>query len=452
MLNFILSLIILFLIGILLRMKKRMKKIRDTIEDENTKSKSKILQETEEAYQSLKRIHFEDTLTKLPNRFALLRDLESYGDGTFMLMDIARFNAVNDIYGVEIGNELLIALSSYVLKLSKGRNVTIYRVGSDEFVCISKEPIIKCQEHFRRLFTKIDKNNFSLADGTIELQIELNAGISKINEQSFENATLALQYAKEHRLEYFIYTESLQKTHNYSSDADIIKKIKSVIQNNCITPYFHAIVDRDKNVVKYEALMRFIIKSKVVTPNEFLEVAQYSKYYHEMTRIIIQKTLAVFKNREEGISINLNMIDIKNTTTVMLIVEELKKFPNANRVTFELLESESMYSGNEAISFIEEIRKHGAKIAIDDFGTGYSNFSYLMRMSPDYIKVDGSLISKIDIDKQAYAIVKSIVEFTHALDIESVGEYIHSKAVFDTAKELKIDLFQGHHFHEPEAL
>jgi len=449
MLNFLLIVIIIFLVGILFVMRRRMLKMSS---DNVTKSKSAILHETQEAYKALQQIHFEDTLTKLPNRFALLRDLEGYKSGTFMLMDIARFKNVNDYYGVEIGNELLKKLALYILKLSEDRNVLIYRVGSDEFVCISHDPIIICQDYFRCLFSEFDTNIFSFYDGAIDIPIELNAGISEISKQCFENATLALQYAKEHRLEYFIYTEGLQKTHNHRVNTDIIKKIKSVIQNDCITPYFHAIVDKKKNVVKYEALMRFIIKSKVVTPNEFLEVAQHSKYYHEMTRIIIQKSLAIFKNREEGISINLNMIDIQNTTTMMLIIEELKKFPDSNRVTFELLESESMYSGDEALSFIQEIRKHGAKIAIDDFGTGYSNFSYLMQMSPDYIKIDGSLISKIDSDKQAYTIVKSIVEFTHALDIKSVGEYIHSKAVFDTARNLGIDLFQGHYFHEPEAL
>ncbi|MEA1918601.1 MAG: EAL domain-containing protein [Campylobacterota bacterium] len=412
---------------------------------------SEKTKEIQEAYHALKHIHFEDTLTKLPNRFALLRDLPNYKSGTFVIFDIAKFKVVNDTYGVEIGNELLSAVAEFLLQYTNKKDITVYRVGSDEFVGISSKPVFECQQWFSDLFEQIEKKIFHFSDGAIEISVDLNAGISEISEHCFEHATLALGYAKKNQLDYFIYTENLQSLHTYKADATMIKMIKLAILNNRILPYFQAIVGADGKIKKYEALMRLNTGDKILAPNEFLEAAKRSKYYHAMTRIMIQKSLALFRDRSEGVSLNLNMIDIKNTTTVMLIIDELKKFPDASRVTFELVESESMESVSEVLNFIAAIKTHGAKIAIDDFGTGYSNFSYLMEMNPDFIKIDGSLICNIDHDTQAFNIVKSIVEFTHALGIESIGEYVHSQAVFDKAVAMGIDSFQGHYFHQPQA-
>jgi len=96
------------------------------------------------------------------------------------------------------------------------------------------------------------------------------------------------------------------------------------------------------------------------------------------------------------------------------------------------------------------IKSFGAKIAIDDFGSGYSNFAHLLKLNPEYIKIDGSLIKNIDKDKNSLVIVKTINDFAHALGIQTVAEYVHSKEVFEVLTELGIDEFQGYYFSEPK--
>jgi EAL domain-containing protein (putative c-di-GMP-specific phosphodiesterase class I) len=91
----------------------------------------------------------------------------------------------------------------------------------------------------------------------------------------------------------------------------------------------------------------------------------------------------------------------------------------------------------------------GVKIAIDDFGTGYSNFSYLLKLRPDYIKIDGSLIKHIDTDDNSIAIVSAILAFSKKLGIKTIAEYVHSKEVYEKCKELGIDEFQGFYLGEP---
>ena len=131
------------------------------------------------------------------------------------------------------------------------------------------------------------------------------------------------------------------------------------------------------------------------------------------------------------------------------IKNQLQNFKDPSRVVFELVESESIHSIRGIKEFISFIKSTGAKIAIDDFGTGYSNFSYLLDLEPDYLKIDGSLIININTDKKAYNIVKTLVNFAHNLNIKVIAEFIHSEEILAICEELNIDEFQGYLFGKP---
>ncbi|MEA3499309.1 MAG: EAL domain-containing protein, partial [Campylobacterota bacterium] len=115
----------------------------------------------------------------------------------------------------------------------------------------------------------------------------------------------------------------------------------------------------------------------------------------------------------------------------------------------EILESENIDDFKILKDFISKMKKLGVRIAIDDFGSGYSNFSYILQMQPDFIKIDGSIIKNIDSCKNSYKIAKSIAQFARRIDAKTIAEYIHSEEVYKKAKKLGIDAFQGFHFSEP---
>jgi EAL domain-containing protein (putative c-di-GMP-specific phosphodiesterase class I) len=132
------------------------------------------------------------------------------------------------------------------------------------------------------------------------------------------------------------------------------------------------------------------------------------------------------------------------------IIQKLKNNPSiAQRVTFEILESEAINDFKKISRFINEVSRYGAKIAIDDFGSGYSNFSYLIQINADYIKIDGSLIENIDVEEASFIIVETIVQFAKRLGIKTIAEYVHSSVVMDKVKELGIDYSQGFYIDEP---
>jgi EAL domain-containing protein (putative c-di-GMP-specific phosphodiesterase class I) len=99
--------------------------------------------------------------------------------------------------------------------------------------------------------------------------------------------------------------------------------------------------------------------------------------------------------------------------------------------------------------FVIKYRNQGIKIAIDDFGTGYSNFAHILKIRPNYIKIDGSLIKNINTDKNSYELVKSIIDFSKALNIKVIAEFVHSREVYESILNLGVDEFQGFYLGEP---
>ena len=101
------------------------------------------------------------------------------------------------------------------------------------------------------------------------------------------------------------------------------------------------------------------------------------------------------------------------------------------------------------VPFIMLLRELGCNIAIDDFGSGYSNMENILKLRPEYVKIDGSLIQNIDRSKHSLDIVKNIINMTKDLGILSIAEYVHSKEVWEVIKKLDVDYAQGYFLGVP---
>jgi len=152
---------------------------------------------------------------------------------------------------------------------------------------------------------------------------------------------------------------------------------------------------------------------------------------------------------DRDFSINLSFSDIHNSTTVKYLISKIKKHNVGSRLIIEILETEDAESFQKVRDFVDEMRAMGVRIAIDDFGSGYSNFEHLFAIKPDYLKIDGSLIKKIDEDDNARKLVESMTFLAGKMGIRTIAEFVHSKEVYDICRHVGIDEFQGYYFAEP---
>ena len=265
---------------------------------------------------------------------------------------------------------------------------------------------------------------------------------------------MALKKAKRLQKNYIIFNESMQISKEYEYNISWAKKLKDSIRGNNIVPYFQPIFNNHTNKIeKYECLVRMIdVDGKVHPPLLFLDMAKKSKLYHDITKIMISKSIARFHDKFYDFSINLSVDDILDEETNDFIMKKLKEnHRTVSRLVFEILESEGIENYTQVKSFIDEIKQYQCKIAIDDFGTGYSNFSHILQLNVDYIKIDASLTRYIHQDKNSQIITQTIVDFTKKLGMKTIAEFVHSKEVFDKVCELGIDYSQGYYFGEPKS-
>ena len=220
-----------------------------------------------------------------------------------------------------------------------------------------------------------------------------------------------------------------------------------------VVPYVQPIFNTQTGMVeKYECLMRLKEEDDIYTPHKFLEIARKTGHYCELSRAMIDKTLHYFSTREESFCINLSFDDMKSQRTKLFLEEKLSTFSNPSRITFEIVESQAFDNMTLLSEFIEFIRSYGCLIAIDDFGSGYSNFNQILSLSPDILKIDGSLIKDIDSNAKHQTIVENIQSLAHKLGILTVAEFVHSETIMEHIQEMGIDYAQGFYLGVPRDL
>jgi EAL domain-containing protein (putative c-di-GMP-specific phosphodiesterase class I) len=121
----------------------------------------------------------------------------------------------------------------------------------------------------------------------------------------------------------------------------------------------------------------------------------------------------------------------------------------AERIIFEITESEGISNYAVVNEFITEVKRNGGKIALDDFGSGYSNFFYVTQLNVDFIKIDGSIISQITDNPSAHIITETIIDFASKLGIKTIAEFVADEAIYRCLEGLSIDAYQGYYFGEP---
>ncbi len=402
----------------------------------------------------LEKQFLQDSLTGLQNRNALFKSIKQLQNFHVAILDISAFKNINDAYGIDIGNAVLKELSKKYTSYLIHSDLKLFRLSGDEMAILN--PDILSQEEFTTkmdaIIKKIEHETFYFEKDDVEINISIHAGISYDTEHAIEKANIALIKAKKSHVNYMVFNKEEYQDNEQRKNIKTIAKIKHALDNRDIIVHYQAIVDRARNIVKYEALVRMREGDKILSPYFFLDASKKTKYYKEITKSVLSMAFDEFHDRDEKISVNICLEDIISSETQEFIKEKLLQSKKPQNIVFELVESEDIHELPELKTFIKYIKKSGAKIAIDDFGTGYSNFAYLMDLEPDYLKIDGSLIKNIDKDKRSYDIVKTIVSFAHGLNIKVIAEFIHSEEVLKVCEELEVDEFQGYYFSEPSAL
>ncbi|MGB5965205.1 MAG: EAL domain-containing protein [Sulfurimonadaceae bacterium] len=408
--------------------------------------------ERKEQERELERQLYVDTLTALPNRSALHRVLELYSGHKLMLINVDDFNTINTIYGERIGDELILQLANKLQEMLSSENLTLFRLSGDEFAILANSKV-------PRDFFREDVVMIAHQLSPIELQcsahiITVRARIGAVLDAKNENlrslvsmASLALRDAKKCKQSYAFYSEIADKTLHLEENLLTLEMLDFALKNRSVKVHFQAIANTmTHEIEKFEALVRIADQNgKIHYPNEFIAIAKGARLYSELSKEVFAQTLEMAKNNPSfDFSFNIEMADILDPKTSSFLLTKLRASNCAERIVFELVESEELEGSEQVYHFFTLIKEEGSKIAIDDFGSGYSNYAYLMKLGVDIVKIDGSLVADITTNLNNKRIVKSIINIIHDLGIKVITEFVEDRETYQMVVLLGADYAQGH--------
>jgi len=400
----------------------------------------------------LKNTDFE---TKLGNKNKLLDDLNTRQYSTLAIAEIDELNDIQRIYSHQYYVELVFNIVNFFRnQLIEG--VTIYRDSDNQFSFLLEQSMSTNKfEYWCMCIIKLFNHRVFLINN-VPVSLSLKIGLSStIDDTCYNNASLALSYAKKHNLPISTYQENNNLHNEIIESMAWTQKLSQAIKAKNFFIFGQELVNAKGQHYSTEVLMRLREKtcSEYISPFLFLDYARKARVYDLISQIVIKKAFDYCAANKKRISINLEQADILNDQTCHLILSLLEKTNCGEFITFELVESQSLdLESGRVLTFIEEVKRYKCLIAIDDFGSGYSNFNYLTILPIDILKIDGSLIKDIVQNEKHFSIVKAIVTFSHELNIKVVAEYVASKDIFDKLKTINVDYFQGYYFDVPTCL
>jgi len=394
-----------------------------------------------------------DILTDLPDNRMLIKKLKSSKSVTYFLLNIDNFSNINNAYGYEVGDVLLSEVAKY-LNMFKPKTAQMYRFCSDRFVLIdeNKLPEDEVKAVCESILSFFNQTEIYVNED-IAMKVSFTIGVSQAS--GLINVTQAEWAMKETRVTqrsyYTIFNPSSPFIHKQQQNLVWMQKIKEAILDERIVAFYQPIVNnKSGKVEKYECLARIEDDDEIISPFHFLEAARLTGDTTYVTKAIITQSFKKFANTSYEFSINITSEDLGLNYLENFLLKQVNKCNiDPSRVVLEILEDISTIGDKDTLEQLHSLRMNGFQIAIDDFGAENSNFSRLLEIEPNYIKIDGAFIKNILTDEKSQIIVDAIIMVCRKRDIKIIAEYIHSQEVQNKVKELGIDYSQGFYFGEP---
>ena len=399
--------------------------------------------------------------TGLPNQSAFSEKFGEYEDPVLFLVHLDDIDKINSFYGEAKSNQFESHFAEYLRDILpaglRESELFHFHRGSFGLLLENAEPRLE-REALLALGEKLH-GSLAIYDesvGGVDQVSDYSVVISTNSGRIYDDAYVALRSAQEQKANVLFAPDVAESAYReIQSNMETLQMIRRACKEDDIVPFFQPILDnKSGKVAKYEALVRLRNEAgEIVSPGAFLLVAKNSRYYDVITRIMLERSLEIFNDRSEELSVNLSVVDIENSKTRDHILYLLDRYPSvARRLTIELVEEESIRHYDQVKEFITTVAGYGVKVAIDDFGSGYSNFQRILELDVDYIKIDGSIVRHIA-DSPVYRNLASVVcQFAKFSEIPIIAEFVESQAIQDVLLDLGVEYSQGYFVGRPDIL
>jgi len=405
-----------------------------------------------------------DQLTNLPNRRAfdsmLERVLYSARNGekaAVLMIDVDDFKLINDSAGHPIGDRFLADIGSALLKDLRPGDL-LARFGGDEFAVLLRNvgasDAMVIAERLRR---RIEDLQFS-DEEDVSVPISISIGLAPVEASSdaktlIANADAALYAAKhrgKNRTIAFPFAPGIGM--QLADAGHWIARIRSALRENRMALYFQPVIRLGSGMPEhFEALIRMHENGAIISPDEFLPVAERYGLIAQIDRWVFDEVLRTLRDRPFlRIFANLSGASINDEELLQYIEEQIRcsGIP-PGQLAFEITETVAVNDFANTRNWIHRLKELGCVFALDDFGIGFSSLGYLRALAVDYIKIDRTFIRDLDTNPTNRALVQAVNTVAHTLGKEVIAEGVESEAHAAVLREIGVEHGQGYHWGMP---
>jgi len=445
----------------------RLKQAEETLQRNNEELERRVEERTRE----LEFAANHDGLTGLANRGYFVAQLNAVLNSNvdeniaLMFLDLDNFKPVNDSSGHEVGDQLLIQVSS-ILSSVLGADDLVGRFGGDEFLILMRD--LGSQFTLARAVEEI---RYRLKDhvqiGEKKLTMTASIGVVYCNTRDYQScddllndADLAMYSAKgSGKNGYTLFSKAMRDSVNLESN--LRKQILEGINGGQFLLHFQPIIDqKNSRITGFEGLVRWQHPERgLVYPGDFILVAESSGLIVPLGQQVLEyacQQLSVWRDElgeiaeKITISVNLSPHQLSDQGFVESLKSTVERFNVDPRcLNLEITESVLLENRRAVVTVLQELRELGFRIHLDDFGTGYSSLSYVDELPVDGLKIDRSFVEKFEDSRSNNVVVQMILALADALNVGVVAEGVENQFQADVLKAMGCDLIQGYHFAKP---
>ena len=421
--------------------------------------------------EQLSRIAHYDLLTNLPNRVlladrlsqAMLQCSRHNKSLAVIFLDLDGFKHVNDAHGHDVGDKLLIAISTR-MKLALREGDSLARIGGDEFVAVLTDlnTVEDCDPVLERLLLAASE---PITIDDIVLNVSASIGVTLYPQDSVDadllmrHADQAMYIAKESGKNCYHLFDTAQddavKIQRESLDA-----IRSALDNHQFVLYYQPKVNmRTATVTGVEALIRWQHPERgLLNPIEFLPIIENNPMSIEMGEWVIETALTQISqwhklglNLPISISVNIAAVQLQQPDFTDRLTTLLAAHPDVNPrfLELEVLETSALDDVHDVSTIMNDCKALGVNFALDDFGTGYSSLTYLRRLPANLIKIDQSFVRDMLHDADDLAIVEGVIALAKSFKREVIAEGVETIEHGTALLHLGCELAQGYGIAKP---
>jgi len=413
-------------------------------------------------------LSYYDPLTGLPNRTAFHERLHMQLQEAsrkeqrvaLILLDVERFKTINDAFGRQAGDAILMQLAARMKQLSLPTS-WFARVGPDQFAVITPE--VGSEEALatrtERRLTETFGPPFAISDRDLRISARLGIAIfpgdGDDSDTLLRNAEAALNKAKATGERYMFYRHDM--TARIAEKVTLENKLRQAIEKQeFVLHYQPKVALSSGRITGLEALIRWSSPELgLVAPGQFIPLL-------EETGLILQVGAWALKRasldhrawHEAGltpprVAVNVSAIQLRQRDFVRTVRQAITLAVDPAAIELEITETNVMEDIQSNTTKLTEIRRIGLDIAIDDFGTGYSSLAYLARLPIGTLKIDRSFVHAMNQDRTARTLVETIINLAHTLRLKVVAEGVERQEERNALVGLKCDEMQGYLYAKP---